>query len=595
MTNLSGKKFIFYAAFTLLFAFLLIELFYLQIYKGQKYLQHSESNRIRRYVIQPTRGLIYDRQGDILVDNTPSYSLSAIPFECNKNDSVLTILSNILHTPEQTLKKELRQADSPFSPVKIKRNIDYSTLVQVEERRLELPGVIYDVDPKRMYPYGVRAPHLFGYLGEIAKSELERRSEENLRAGDYVGKSGIEKVYDRLLRGSVGYDFLEVDALGREIRDIHLEGEKAPKRGADLYLTLDAELQLLAEKSLEGSRGSVVMLDVRNGQVLVMTSKPDYDPHIFADVVTNKVWRELVNNEDRPLYDRAVQSAFPPGSTFKLVLAAAALEQGVVTPSYSVVCPGYMQFGRRVFHCWNAGGHGRVDMLHAIEQSCNVYFYNLSLKVNVDEWAEFARRFGFGKRTGIDLLHEVSGLVPDSEYMNKTYGKRGWTRGNMLNLGIGQGDLLTTPLQLAQFAAMMANRGHYFEPHLMYKSVHIEQQDTTFFQPVPHEVNGITPETYEVLIEGTNMVIHGDMGTGKAAGVRGVSMCGKTGTAQNPHGEPHAWFIGFGPAQDPRVAICVLVENGGGGGANAAPIAGKVLGRYFEKYPVLKEKFASRD
>jgi len=577
------------------FSVIVVRLFHLQIYERSKYWNYSQKNRIRRLILRPPRGLIYDRFAEVLVDNSPIYSISAIPFESARNDTVIRLLSAILAESPLSIKTTLARAEGRFSPVKLRRDVDFGTVVKMEERKLDLPGVVLEIDSKRSYPAGVQAPHIFGYIGEVSSSELAARKKEGLRMGDMVGKRGLEKVYDKQLRGRVGYDYIEVDALGREVRDITEQGEIPPKRGNDIYLTLDARLQLLAEQLFEDKRGGVVLIDVRDGGILAMSSEPHFDPQIFAGVVDGETWRKLVNDPGKPLYDRMIQSVYPPGSTYKLVLAAAALENDIIRPDYSTFCKGYVSLGARIFRCWKASGHGKVDLYDAIAHSCNVYFYRLSLKTGVDPWADFARRFGFGKPTGIDLLAESSGLVPDRVYLDRVYGKSGWSKGMLLNLGIGQGDLLVTPLQMAQFAMILANRGIYYRPHLLNRIYDVEHQEFINYRPERREVQGISQKTFDVLLEGMYRVVNMPGGTGRACYLPDVRVAGKTGTAQNPHGEPHAWFIGFAPFDNPEVAICVLVENGGSGGAHAAPIARKILRRYFDdRKPPLAHAIANK-
>jgi len=582
MVSIEQKRVIFNTILSVAFIALGIKLFQLQVYQRNIYLQHSEQNRIRRLQLQPTRGVIYDRNGEVLVDNRPSYSLSAIPYECSKNDSMLNRLSYLLQQPKTDIKSRLKEAENPFSPAKIRRDVDFSTLVKVEERKLELPGVFYNVEPMRSYPAQIKAPHVFGYLGEISKAELSARKDEGLQQGDIVGKRGLEKLYDRDLRGRIGYNFVEVDALGREVREVTAEGERNPQRGKDFHLTIDARLQRLAEQLFLDKLGGVIMIDVKDGGILALCSKPDYDPELFTGVLSPEMWRNLVNDPRKPLYDRMLQSLYSPGSTFKLVLVAAALETGKADLNTSTFCNGAVSFGIATFKCWKSSGHGQVDLLDAIKMSCNSFFYRLSLKTGLDAWSDYAKRFGFGRPTGIDLSGESAGIVPDKAYLDKTYGKNGWTNGMLLNLGIGQGDLLVTPLQMAQFAMMLANRGTYFQPHLINRIYDSEARRYTNSEFRPKTVEGVSQRTYEIIAEGMFKVVNEERGTGRASYLSDVKVAGKTGTAQNPHGEGHAWFIGFAPYENPQAAICIFVENGGGGGANAAPIAGKLFRQFFD-------------
>ena len=576
------KQIVYNVLMALAFLVLVLELFHLQVYEHHKYFQYSEKNRIRRLVLQPTRGLIYDQNGNVLVDNQPSYTLYAVPYECSKNDSAIALLAKILKSSQSEIKAKLKKREGPFAPVRIRRDVDFETRVEIEERKLELPGFFFNVEPRRLYPAGINAAHLFGYLGQISRSELLNRKSHALQQGDLVGKKGLEKVYDNLLRGQIGYNYIEVDALGREVEDVTFPGEHRPRPGNDFYLTIDLRLQRLAEDLFKDKKGGLVLINVRDGGVLSLCSKPDYNPDLFTKRISGESWRQLVNDPDRPLYDRMIQSVFPPGSTFKLVLAAAGLETRKCTPSTTSVCKGFLRLGRRNFKCWKLSGHGKMDLLNAIKHSCNVYFYRLSLKVGVDTWADFARKFGFGKPTGIDLLGESAGLVPDTKYLDKIYGKGGWTKGLLLNLGIGQGDLLVTPLQMAQFAMIMANSGKYYQPHLVHKMYDRAAEKMVYFTPREKKVSGVSQETFSILREGMFKVVNEAGGTGRASWLPDVTVAGKTGTAQNPHGDSHAWYIGFAPYDDPQIAICVFVENGGGGGAHAAPIAGKMFRAYFD-------------
>ncbi len=576
------KKNVYSAGLALLFVILLVKLFHLQIYEWGKYLQYSEKNRIRRVRTLPTRGLIYDRMGRVLVDNAPSYSVSVVPFEYLKNDGLHQHIADIVGVPKEKIDTKIRQSPSPFWAVRIAGNISFDTLVKIQEKKLELPWIMINVEPIRMYPIDIFASHLFGYLGEISKAELKVRREQGLMPGDIVGKKGIEKFYDTELRGKAGFNYVEVDALGREVSTVKADRVTEPVPGSDVYLTIDLELQKLAESLFQEKSGGVVLLDVRDGGVLVLCSKPDYDPALFAKKLTNQVWRRLVNSPEKVLYDRMIQSEYPPGSTFKPVLAAAGLETGRCSVMETTECNGYVNLGIHTFHCWYAAGHGHVDLLESIKRSCNVYFYRLSLKVGVDDWARFARLFGFGRPTGIDLVNESSGNVPDRAYLNALHGQNGWGKGMLFNLGIGQGELLVTPVQMAQFAMMLANKGLYIQPHLLHRLYSPQKNEFQYHQPVRKKIDNMTQQTWDVLQKGMTMAVNEAGGTGVGAYLPYTTVAGKTGTAENPHGDPHAWFIGYAPNQNPQVAICVLVENGGGGGAQAAPVARTILDKYFK-------------
>jgi penicillin-binding protein 2 len=364
-----------------------------------------------------------------------------------------------------------------------------------------------------------------------------------------------------------------VDALGREAGEIAELPAKPSVPGNNLYLSIDASLQLAIETAMTGKRGGAAVLNCKNGEVLALVSEPNFDPELFAKPISSAAWNELINNPDHPLYDRMVQSLYAPGSTFKVVLALAGLQTGLIDPRERVFCPGYFQFGRRTFKCHRKGGHGSVDLSRAIEASCDVYFYRMGLKVGLENWSEYARKFGFGSRSQIDLIGESAGLVPDKVYFDQRYGKNGWTKGQLVNLAIGQGDLLVTPLQMAVLAMTIANNGNSFHPHLRYLIEDPVSGEKTQLPPDSVKVEGIEQRHYDRVKEAMRLAVNGDHATGRSSIVRGVTTAGKTGTAQNPHGDDHAWFIGYAPYEDPQVAWCVFVENGGHGGSTAAPVA----------------------
>ncbi|MCG8608530.1 penicillin-binding protein 2 [bacterium] len=584
MNDSSEKLVLFYRSLlVVIFVVLAVRFAQLQIHEGDTYFRESEKNRVRQVIVEPQRGIMYDRNGVVLVDNRPAYSVAVIPYEILNAQSSLKLLSSILEQEPDKLKSRIRKERiGNFTPVKIKRQIEFSALSHIEEYSLDLPGVVHNLEAKRFYPSGIKSPHIFGYLGEITGKELETWEAKGYGKGDLLGKSGLELQYEEELRGSPGVKYVEVDVLGREIRDLPDFPEKAVRPGNDIYLALDAEIQRYLETAMQDKRGAVIVLDARDGGVLAFLSKPDYDPETFSKPITSEVWNGLVNHPGRPLYNRACQSRYPPGSTYKLVLAAALLETGKVDLGSKIFCGGSYRFGRRDFHCWKRVGHGPVNFLEAIEQSCNVYFYTKVLDVGLETWSKFSRLFRFGEKTGIDLPREEPGLVPDGNYFNRKYGENGWTNGLLLNLAVGQGDLLTTPLQMAQFAMIVANNGTSHQPHLFekYKNFSEANQERPEFKT--GQIGEISQDTFEKIKEGMYRVVNGDMGTAKVCRLPNVEVCGKTGTAQNPHGNDHAWFIGFAPRENPRVALCVMVENGGGGGAVAAPIAAGVFKIFFK-------------
>ncbi|MFQ5627521.1 MAG: penicillin-binding protein 2 [bacterium] len=562
------------------FALLLARFFFVQILESDRYMAASEENRIKQIELKPTRGLIRDRFNKILVDNRPAYSVYAIPNELRSIDTTFSVLSEILNKPVDELKRKLkRRKRGAFQKVKLDRHINFQKLARIEERKLDLPGIFYDIEPRRFYPGGVLAPHLFGYLGEISEKELGRLHKKGYERGDVIGIKGVEKIYEFEMRGDEGFRFIEVDALGREVQVLGYLQEKLPIPGKDVVLTIDASLQQMLEQKMKGKRGGAVVLNCQNGQIIALVSKPDYDPEIFAKPISPAVWDTLINNPDKPLYDRMVQGLYPPGSVYKIILAIAGLETGLLNPRSVVFCPGYFRLGRRNFGCWKKGGHGNVNLHQAIEQSCNVYFYRAMQRVGFEKWLEYSKAFKFGELTRVDLSGESQGLLPDSAYFDKTYGKGQWSKGLLLNLAIGQGDLLATPLQVAFYAMSLANKGRSFRPFVV-KEIHdplAKEEKNIQTLPDTVNINGISDATWDFIHHAMYNVVNGIHGTAKGAKPGKIKVAGKTGTAQAPVGEDHAWFIGFAPVENPQVAFAIFLENGGGGGANAAPIARSIL------------------
>lgn len=562
------------AVVLLFFSILIYGFIRLQVNKKDFYTQKSMDNSVRKISTLPVRGLIKDNKGRILVDNHAAFAISVIPKVVG--DSTLEKISTLLEIDLATIKENIEK-EYGFRPVKIARDLDYKDIITLEENRLEYPGVYIALEPKRYYHEGVYSPHIFGSLGEVTAEE--EKASSIYEQGDIVGKTALEKYYDVDLRGSKGAEYIRVDASGRDLGEFNPELNVEPIHGNDLNLYLDYSMQQFAESLMVDHRGSLVALDTRNGGVIALVSKPDYDPRYLTGKINPNLWNELLADESHPLYSRSIQSVYPPGSTYKIVAAIAALQENIVTPSWKVTCPGYFRLGRKIIHCWKSGGHGTVDMYDAIKGSCNVYFYTLGLKIGLDVWSKYSKMFAFGRKTGIDLPNESKGLVPTEEFFNSRYGKNGWTKGNLANLAIGQGELLVTPLQLAQFVMIVANKGVYYKPHLLKYSYDYSANEEIYLPSDPQYVKGISDETYDIVREGMRQVMDG--GTGWYGKVPGIEMAGKTGTAQNPHGDSHAWFMAFAPYDQPEIAISVIVENGGGGGAVAAPLARKFLEKYF--------------
>lgn len=580
--NVKQKQIQFSFIVVFLFVIILVRIFYLQIYKKTQYLKASENNRIREVVLEPTRGLIFDRNRKIVVDNHPSYSVNIVPFEIKKSDSVITLISKILQIePDSILKIVETKRTGLFTPVKLKRQIDFETLSKIEENRLDLPGIGYQIEPRRSYPLDIRAAHLLGYLGEIARDELANPFYKELRIGDIVGKNGLERVYDEVLRGNKGYSYVEVDAIGREVKKRTEKKGILPHPGHNIHLTIDADLQKSLEIRMENLNGGAIVVDCTNGEVLAMVSKPDYDPELFSKLISEKKWNELLNDPGKPLYNRLVQSVYPPGSTYKLVVAAAALEKKKIRTWDTTYCSGSYKIGKDNFNCWNLDGHGRVDFFSAMEKSCNVYFYKLGQKIGLENWTTFSKKLLFGVPTGIDLMDEKAGLLPDRKYLEKRYGRKLLPKGLLVNLSIGQGDLLVTPLQMLRLVIIIANDGIYPKLHLVRYFEDPITNEKQWVKIDTTQIVNISKKTYSTIKYGMYRVVHGKNGTAKAAYCKNIEVAGKTGTAENPHGQPHSWFVGFAPFDNPKIAICILVENGGSGGKIAAPIAQKIIKKYF--------------
>jgi penicillin-binding protein 2 len=560
------------------FLAIFLRLCYLQLFQGKIYLQKSEENRLRLVEEDPVRGVIYDRKGRVLVENIPIYSLVAYPSGILNNPQTLASLRTMLAEPannewETTAQKNIKRQEN----IRLKRDLNFPLLASIEENMLFLPGIEVKVEAKRSYPYQT-ATHILGYLGEINSEELSQF--KKFQAGDIVGKKGIEEAYNTELFGQKGFRVFEVDASGDKIRDIPQIRNLPSRNGDDIYLTIDLDLQLLAEELLAGKKGAVVALDPNNGEILLMASSPAYNPSILSGVINPEQWKALINNPDKPLLNRVLQGQYPPGSTIKMAILAAALEEGVATINRTAYCPGYLTLGDRTFKCWRADGHGNIKTIPALEQSCDVFFYKIGFDLGVDTIAKYLRKFGFGSKTGIDLNDELKGLVPDSSYMNRKYGRNGWSRGNALNIAIGQGDLLVTPLQLLLYGAAIANRGLQPQPHLLKGLVHHNPDKWVGYKTNFHRISGISEKTLEILRKGMFEVVQGNSGTAHWLMDQRVAVAGKTGTAQNPQGDDHAWFIGFAPYDNPQIIVCALVEFGKHGSSSAAPIVFTIIRRY---------------
>lgn len=575
--QLSSRRSLFLGLIVTMLLVFVARLVQLQVLYSDVYGKKSEENSVRPIAREPIRGYIYDRHGTLVVDNRPSYTLVITPSEF-KNENI-EYLAKVLDLEPEFIKERIRKGKlyNRFAPVKIKRDIDFQTLSTIEENRSKLPGIDYQIESKRFYPTKARAAHLFGYTKEVSDQQVSEKSNE-YRPGDIIGAAGLEAKYEPFLRGQKGSEFITVNARGELLGSYNDGRNDVPvKEGNDLYLTLDAGLQAFAESLMTGKTGAVVAIDPSDGGVLALVSAPDYDLTLFGSGTSYEEWNHLNTNPRRPLFNRATLTRYPPGSTYKMVLAAAALQEGVITSNWSVNCSGTFHFGTKIFKDHIV--HGLTNIIESIQRSCNVYYYQLMLKTGFDLWTRYGSEFGFGSPTGIDIGEENPGLLPSAEYFDRVYGKGRWTQGYLVSLGIGQGELGVSPLQMACYAVALATRGVSHTPHVVQKVRDKENGQVHELKAPVHNID-LSDQVWAILQEGMKRCVNSVGGTGAGARVQGITVGGKTGTAQNPHGKEHAWFIGYAPAEQPKIAICVLVENAGFGGTVSAPIAGLCIEKY---------------
>ena len=580
----------------MVFALLFLRLVYLQLIKGDESRRLSETNCVRLKSIKSSRGLIYDRNHKLVVDNRPAFYLNIVLEDAHPVNETIERLATLIDVPYETLMENITKAGKSafYKPLTLKRDISRDQLAIVEAHKFDLPGIHIDVEPTRHYIYIKTAAHLLGYLGQINRKELQSGRYPNVRAGDSIGRYGIEKSFEPFLQGKRGGRQVEVDANGRVIKVLKTV---EPVSGNDLHLTLDLELQRAAEKLLEGNDGSVVAIDPSNGDVLVMASTPSFDQNDFIGGISNKKWQALMSDPGRPMNNKAIQAEYPPASTYKIITALAALEEKVIDNYSTSFCPGYYKFGNRRYQCWNKHGHGEISVVDAIAQSCDVFFYQAGEKTGVDTLAQYAKGCGLGRSTGISLDHERRGLIPTAAWKKKRF-KEAWQAGETLSISIGQGFNLVTPLQMAVFIAAVGNGGTLYRPRIV-KS--IEDSEGNIVKSIEPEITGGLPaskETLSLVQKGLLEVVHGDRGTARRIRTKGINIAGKTGTAQvfsRKAGEKfdnknlgrtlrdHAWFISYAPADDPKIAIAVIIEHGEHGSSTAAPIAGALIKKYFQK------------
>ena len=591
-----------------IFAFLCLwmRVWYLQILKGLHFQELSENNRVRLVSLPAYRGTINDRNGETLVSIRPSFNLYVTPEDAGDLSATLASLNKIIDFDKAEVFRRIKETRS-FKQVLIKRDIQRGAVAIVEEIKMRLPGVEIKVEPLRNYVYGELASHVLGYLGEISKSKLASLNDPSYQQGDFIGKNGLETIYETLLRGKKGYKEVEVDVSGREFKTLR---KLPPKSGNTLMLTLDLRIQKVLEEAMKGTpddpvSGSVVMMKVHTGEIIAIASSPSFDANLFASGISRENWKNLTQDKFHPLQHRAISGQYPPGSTYKIVTALAGLEEKIITPETTVYCPGHFRLGRGRYRCWKRGGHGSMNLHSALVQSCDVYFYTVGHRLGIDKIYEYAKQLGLGDYTGIKLMGEKRGLIPSTQWKLENR-KKAWLLGETISASIGQGYNLVTPLQQARFMATVANGGVTLKPLLVKKIIDPDGRLIKEFHADVLNKGTISPENLELVREALLGVVNEPRGTGRRARLKNkdIKVSGKTGTAQVvklkrteeidedekiPYQfRDHAWFVAFAPYEKPEVAISVIVEHGGHGGATAAPVAKKLFDAYFKYYPPLE-------
>ena len=572
------------------FVILLIRLLYLQIVMGEEYLTLSLNNRIRLQSIDPPRGLIYDRNNDVLVENRPSFDVTITLKDARPVEQTIAKLADHLGLPprELMLKLSTSKGRSAYKPIMLLQDIGRDALAAIEAHKYDLPGIAINVKLARHYLNVKDAAHLIGYLSEINSTELAGGKYPDRRRGDFIGKFGAEKAFEKYLQGIRGGRQVEVNANGRVVRVLKTV---AAKPGKNIHLTIDHVLQKKAESLLQGVAGAAVAMAPDSGRILALASSPSFDQNFFASGMSHEQWDSLISNPFRPMENKAIQGEYPPGSTYKIITALAGLEEGVIDESTEFFCPGHHRFGNRVYRCWKRGGHGNVDIVKAMAESCDVYFYQVGQLLGVDRLAWYAKASGLGSPTGINLGKENRGLIPTAAWKKKRTGIP-WQRGETLSVAIGQGFNLATPLQMAGLTSAIANGGTRYKPMILES---IKSADGRIVHQSQPEVIGKIPlstPSLELVKKGLWEVVNGQKGTARSSRLADIEISGKTGTSQvisrkkndtrpeeerPAHLRPHAWFIAYGPSIAPEIAVAVLVEHGEHGSSAAAPIAAELI------------------
>ena len=569
----SFKQYLFVLSVTWLLMIILISRYFqLQIIGHDQYSKKANTNRIRKVTTSAPRGLILDRNRQILVDNSPTYILNAIPGELDEKGKTFKTISSIIgldsFNVSQNYKKYYR---GRFIPTRLAKDLTFDQVSRLEENRLELKGIYYQQFAERYFPSKIRASHILGYVKEVDKNirnSLEKINEYEF--GDIIGWSGLEKSYEGFLKGTRGVQFYQVDAYGREVGHVSDFSPINPEPGQNILTTIDIDIQKKIESLMIERKGVIIVGIPETGEILGAVSSPDFKPDLFTGRISENDWKSVLNHPDKPLVNRFNRGLYPPGSIVKMVTEAALLNNPDFNPSSFQECKGVYQFGDRVFGCWYTDGHGNVDLTKAISNSCDIYFYKTIDYYDLNILSHFFKLFGFGEPVGIDIEGELKGIVPTKFYMNQRYGRSGWSKGALLNFCIGQGEILVTPMQVFNYINIISTRGSTGQPHFVKLN-----------KPNKYYKINLKDEDWDQIIFDMRQVIIAQKGTGRAAdpNIEGLKLFGKTGTAENPHGEDHAWFIGWIEKKSKKYSIVVLLENGGSGGSNAAPIAKEIFNK----------------
>lgn len=573
-----------------LFSILVLRLWQLQILQGDKYRRLSEENRLKITKIVAPRGIIYDRNGIPLVKNSPYYYVAIDPVFLGNID--LSYLSKVINVDLGAISEKISDRKSTFEPVRLKEGLSFKEIAYIEARRSDFPGLFIGVDVTRQYLFGDVGVHLIGYLGKLSQKQYRDPEFEGLPVDAFVGQWGVERLFDKQLRGIPGERIVEVDALGRELR---LLAEKAPSKGKDLILSMDINLQRTAEESFGERTGALVAIKPDTGEILALVSKPSFDPNLFAKGISQRQFEGIVHNPRNPFLNRALQSQYPPGSTFKIVTALAGLEEGVIDPETKVTCNGGISYGKWYFGCWKREGHKTLSLHRALVESCDVYFYEVGRRLGIDRIASYARLLGLGRDSELKLVKERKGTIPDTKWKQEKR-KQPWYLGETFNASIGQGYVAVTPYQMARLISAISNGGYIYEPSLLKLNE----------RPKMAEKLNIRAENINAIKKALYGVVNEPSGTAWAARSSIVEICGKTGTAQvigrrkdskylHELQRDHAWFVAFAPCDRPEVALSVLVEHGGHGGAAAAPIAKRAIEAYMKSLQDKNKKVQKAD